>query len=144
MAVLSKIKTSKAVKQDNHSPVMRRREKLIEKLNEQIQGAEALVDNKVYQPTKTVFITNAEGNSERQQKPKRFRAWYWHDVAGIWHTEVRYGAKPLKLNGKGDTAITVGEKEALPPTLQLVIDAVNAGELDAAIEEVAVLRKRKQ
>ena len=143
MALLSKIKTSKAVRKDNHSPVMRRREKLIEKLNEQILGAEALIDNKVYQPTKTVFTTNADGKSERQQKPKRFRAWYWHDVAGVWHTEVRYGAKALKLNGKGDTAITVGEKGALPATLQLMIDAVNAGELDAAIDEVAAVRGKR-
>jgi hypothetical protein len=144
MAVLSKIKTSKAVRQDNHSPVMRRREKLIEKLNEQIQGAEALIQNKVFQPTKTITKRNADGVDERVQQPKRFRAWYWHDVAGVWHTEVRYGAKVLKLNSKGDTAITVGNKEALPTTLQLVIDAVYEGELDAAIDEVAVMRGRKK
>jgi hypothetical protein len=144
MAVLSKIKTSKAVRQDNHSPVMRRRTKLVEKLHQQILGAEALVAGKLFQPTKTVTKTNADGVDERVQQSKRFRAWYWHDVAGAWHTEVRYGAKALKLNSKGDTAITVGDKEALPATLQLVIDAVVAGELDAAIDEVAAMRGKKQ
>jgi hypothetical protein len=54
MAVLSKIKTSNAVRADNNNDTARRRTKLIEKLNEQIQGAEALIDNKVFQLTKTV------------------------------------------------------------------------------------------
>jgi hypothetical protein len=142
MAVLSKIKTSKTARIDNIDGTVRRRTKLIEKLQEQIQGAEALIAGKLYQPTKTVTKTNADGEHERVQQPKRFRAWYWHDVAGVWFAEIRYGAKALKLNSKGDTAITVGEKEALPATLQMIIDAVSAGELDAAIEEVAVIRKK--
>jgi hypothetical protein len=141
MAVLSKIKTSKAVRVDNIDGTVRRRTKLIEKLQEQILGAEALIAGKLFQPTKTITQKNADGEHERVQQPKRFRQWYWHDVAGVWHTEVRYGAKVLKLNGKGDTAITVGNKEALPTTLQVVIDAVYEGELDTAIEEVAGLRK---
>jgi hypothetical protein len=57
--------------------------------------------------------------------------------------DIRYGTKALMLNSKGDTAIAVGEKEALPATLQLVIDAVNAGELDAAVDEVAALKRKK-
>jgi hypothetical protein len=141
MAVLSKIKTSKTARIDNNDGTVRRRTKLIEKLQEQMLGAEALIAGKLYQPTKTITQKNADGEHERVQQPKRFRAWYWHDVAGVWHTEVRYGAKVLKLNSKGDTAITVGNKEALPTTLQLVIDAVYAGELDAAIDAVAVTRK---
>jgi hypothetical protein len=44
---------------------------------------------------------------------------------------------------KAGVAITVGEKEALPATLQMIIDAVSAGELDAAIDEVAALRGKK-
>jgi len=40
MAVLSKIKTSKAVRVDNIDGTVRRRTKLIEKLQEQMLGAE--------------------------------------------------------------------------------------------------------
>jgi hypothetical protein len=89
MSVLAKIKTSKTVRVVDKDPITRRRNKLIEKLQEQIQGAEALIANKSFQLTKTVTKTNADGVDERVQQPKRFRAWYWNDISGAWHTEVR-------------------------------------------------------
>ncbi len=72
--------------------------------------------------------------------PKRFRAWYWHDISGVWFLEVRYGARSLKLSKSGATSIVVGEQENLVDIIGTLIEAVRAGELDAAIEEAAGTR----
>jgi hypothetical protein len=45
---------------------------------------------------------------------------------------VRYGSKPLEL-AKGKNAIELNQSSELVPTLQLIKDAVVAGELDEAI-----------
>ena len=45
---------------------------------------------------------------------------------------VRYGSKPLEL-AKGKNAIELSQSSELLPTLQLIKDAVVAGELDEAI-----------
>ena len=53
---------------------------------------------------------------------------------------MRYGARALKLNKSGATSIVVGERDKLVDTIRTVIEAVRAGELDAAIEEAAGTR----
>jgi hypothetical protein len=45
---------------------------------------------------------------------------------------VRYGARPIEFE-KGKAAIAVGKKDKLVPTIETVIAAVEAGELDTAI-----------
>ena len=72
--------------------------------------------------------------------PKRFCAWFWHDISGVWFLEVRYGARALKLDKSGATSIVVGEQENLVDIIGTVIEAVRAGELDALIEEAAGTR----
>jgi hypothetical protein len=56
---------------------------------------------------------------------------------------VRYGAKPIEF-APGKAAIAVGKKEKLIPTIETVIAAVQAGELDtvlATMSKSAVLTK---
>ena len=81
----------------HNSPTQRRRAKLVEKLEEQLQGAEALISGMSFQTTKRITRTDANGELERVTVPKRFRAWFWHDISGVWFLEVRYGARALKL-----------------------------------------------
>ncbi len=49
--------------------------------------------------------------------------------------EVRYANKRIELKPK-KSAIEVGEPEHLVPTLELLRDAVNAGELDKKLEPI--------
>ena len=59
---------------------------------------------------------------------------------------VRYGAKPIEF-APGKAAIAVGKKEKLIPTIETVIAAVQAGELDtvlATMSKSAVLTKEKK
>ncbi len=44
--------------------------------------------------------------------------------------------------GKDQNAIEVGAKDKLVPTIQAVIDAVKAGELDAAMNAALAARKK--
>ena len=112
----------------------------MEKLEEQLQGAEALISGMSFQTTKRITQTNQDGELERVTVPKRFRAWFWHDISGVWFLEVRYGARALKLSKAGATSIVVEEQEKLVDTVRTVIEAVRAGELDALIEEAAGTR----
>ena len=59
---------------------------------------------------------------------------------------VRYGAKPIEF-APGKAAIAVGKKEKLIPTIETVIAAVEAGELDAVLAQMsksAVMTKGKR
>jgi hypothetical protein len=140
MSVLAGLKVANTSRREAHNPTQRRRAKLVEKLEEQVQGAEALISGMSFQTTKRITQTNQDGELERVTVPKRFRAWYWHDASGVWFLEVRYGARALKLNKSGATSIVVGERDKLVDTIRTVIEAVRAGELDAAIEGAAGTR----
>ena len=137
MSVLAGLKVANTSRRDANNSTQRRRAKLVEKLEEQLQGAEALISGMSFQTTKRITQTNQDGEVDRVTVPKRFRAWYWHDISGVWFLEVRYGARALKLNKSGATSIVVGERDKLVDTIRTVIEAVRAGELDAAIEEAA-------
>ena len=140
MSVHAGLKADNTSRRDANNPTQRRRAKLVEKLEEQLQGAEALISGMSFQTTKRITRTGANGELERVTVPKRFCAWFWHDISGVWFLEVRYGARALKLDKSGATSIVVGEQENLVDIIGTVIEAVRAGELDALIEEAAGTR----
>ena len=115
--------------------VEQRRAKLIGKLEEQLALAEALINGERYEPLRRVWATNSDGERVRIERPKRVRPWYWLNAAGCFFS-VYYGSKLLKLDVEM-TAVSLGDGSELPGTIKAIIDAVRAGELDLAIEEVA-------
>jgi hypothetical protein len=135
MKHLSKLKLVAAQQRRAHNKIEQRRAKLIEKLEEQLALVEALITGGRFEPLRSVWQTNDEGERVRVQRPKRVRSWYWLNAAGCFFS-VYYGNNLLKLDGEM-TAISVGNRAELPATIKAVIEAVRAGELDEAIEEVA-------
>ena len=115
--------------------IEQRRAKLISKLEEQLALAEALISGERYEPLRKVWSTAANGERVRIERPKRVRPWYWLNAAGCFFS-VYYGSKILRLEGDM-TAISLGDLSELPDTIKAVIEAVRAGELDLAVEEVA-------
>ena len=101
MSVLAGLKVANTSRREVNNPTQRRRAKLVEKLEEQLQGAEALISGMSFQTTKRITQTNQDGELERVTVPKRFRAWYWHDISGVWFLEVRYGALISQLRARG-------------------------------------------
>ena len=143
MTVLTKLKLTDAKRDVVRDPVMMRRQKLIEKLGEQAKLADGLLKDEPVQFTRKVNVKDAETGERKQvEKPKRVRQWFWHNLGGTWFLEVRFGNKVLEL-AKGQQAIEVGGKDKLPATIETVIEAVKAGELDAEIQKAGAKRKTR-
>ena len=135
--LLSSLKLVAATRENKTSPVLQRRQKLIKKIDEQMELAKAQANGSIYSPTKFKNIVNAEtGTNEYKQVPKRIRAWWWKNEAGKWNLVVRYGARIIEL-GKGKNSIELENEAAILPTLEVIKKAVEAGELDDAITAVS-------
>jgi hypothetical protein len=123
-------------------PVIHRRNKLIVRLQQQI----ALAQDPNFTLTRQKWITDETGVKQLRELRKRVRAWWRTDPTGAVVLTVRYGAKPIEF-APGKAAIAVGKKEKLISTLETVIAAVEAGELDGTLSTMsksAVMTKGKR
>jgi hypothetical protein len=135
--LLSTLKLVTATRATQTSPAIHRRQKLIAKINEQIEMAKAQASGTTYQPTKFKNIVNTEtGDTEYKQVAKKVRTWWWKNEAGKVNLVVRYGARVIEL-AKGKNSIELENEAAILPTLELIKQAVEAGELDSAITTVS-------
>ena len=134
--LLSTLKLVTATRENKTSPVIQRRQKLINKIDEQISLAIAQANGETYSPTKFKNIVNVEtGETEYKAMPKRIRAWWW-EAGGKLNLTVRYGARIIEL-AKGKNSIELENFAAVLPTLDLIRKAVEAGELDEAVTKVS-------
>jgi hypothetical protein len=137
MSMLTSLKLVSAIRSKGITPVQQRRNKLSTKLYEQIQLAAAQAEGRTYAPTKLKNIVNKEtGERATVEATKRIKQWWWVAGNGKIALSVRYGAKTIEL-AKGKNAIEVDNIESVLPTLQVIKQAVEAGELDSAIEAVS-------
>lgn len=136
MATLASLKLVSAKKPVNQPPVVQRRNKLSNKVFEQIQLARAQSRGESYAPTKQKTVTNADGDRITITAPKRIKPWWFVAENGKCCIAIRYGAKVIEL-AKGKSAIEVSGPEALIDALEAVNAAVLAGELDTQIEVVS-------
>ena len=123
-------------------PVIHRRNKLIVRLQQQI----ALVRDPNFTLTRQKWIADETGVKQSRELKKRVRAWWRTDPTGAVVLTVRYGAKPIEF-APGKAAIAVGKKEKLISTLETVIAAVEANELDGVLAQMsksAVVTKGKK
>ena len=92
------------------------------------------------------WIVDENGVKQLRELRKRVRAWWRTDPTGAVVLTVRYGAKPIEFE-RGKAAIAVGKKEKLIPTIETVIAAVEASELDSVLAQMsktAVMTKGKR
>lgn len=89
----------------------------------------ALVENETHTFYREKWVKDEEtGEREKVQVPKKVSPWFYKRN-NCYYLEVRSGNKPLELQ-KGMHAIEVGEEEDLVSTIETIIEAVVAGELD--------------
>jgi len=136
MATLASLKLVAAKKPTNQPPVVHRRNKLSNKVHEQIQLARAHSKGETYAPTKQKTVTNENGDRAFISVPKRIKPWWFVAENGKYCISIRYGAKTIQLTPKAN-AIEVAGPDALVEALEAVNAAVQAGELDAQIEAVS-------
>ena len=142
MGMLDKLKIVALAKQVKGTVEQERRKKLAEQLTEQLKLAEAALGGVAYQRTKAAWNTDADGNRCRVQRPVKLRQWWTVADGGTVQFGIRYGAVPLQMQ-PGKTAVEVGKLADLPVVIKTLMQAVEAGELDAAVAAAMGLRGAK-
>ena len=136
MSVLSKFKLVSAT-QDRQSPALTRRNKLTGKLQFQIAAAKAAIAGGSYVARRAKFVKDEESGERKQvEMSTRVRPWWWKSESGKLMLTVRYGAKSLEL-AKGKNAIELSSMPEVVSALETLLEAANAGELDAQIEQAS-------
>ena len=116
------------------APILSKRSKLLERLNEQREMVSCMLSAKPYQATKEKVITDEDGNKKTVTVPKRVKEWFYC-VSHKWYFEVRYGNRLLEL-AAGKPVIEVPKKEKLLDVIDTVIKATESGELDGLLNSI--------
>lgn len=141
MSVLKSLKLSNAAPVAAASdPLHRARDKLLGSLADQRAFATAVAAGEVYSPPKNIVSRkNDAGERVRVEAHRRIRKGWFQDGTGTVHFSARVGGKPLEL-AKGKQAVEVGTLDKLPSVIDMLIEAVRAGELDTQIATAAEAR----
>lgn len=134
-AILNNLKFVVAKRPTQIPPVQVRRNKLSNKLFDQIKLAMALRDGTIYAPTHLRSVRDRDtGEIKRIEQPKRVRQWWFTTENGKICVQIKYGSKSLDLGGKGKNSVKVANGDELIKVLELIKTAVEVGELDAQLE----------
>lgn len=142
MGVLDKLKIVALAPKVKRSVEQDRRVKLVEQLTEQLKIVEATLGGAAYQRSKSVWITDDLGNRTKAQRPVKLRQWWTVGANGAVQFGLRYGAVPLEVKA-GMSAVEVSRLADIPLLIKALVQAVDQGELDAAIDAVTAARKGK-
>jgi|TARA_R110002126_G_scaffold45493_7_gene128917 hypothetical protein len=142
-SVLSSLKVIARPKIEPKPPVLGKRLKLIEKLEQQKEMAVCMIENRRFEAFRDKKVKNPEtGEVTVQRRPTSVRPWYY-DSDDHYYLEVKVNNKPIDLQ-KGKPAIDVGDKAKLPEVIDTIIKATESGELDDFLLKPAVPKKAKQ
>lgn len=120
--------TFAAVPVANSWPLLARRARLIERLEEQ----KSLLKD----PNHVRIVqrwTKRDGERALIEKRLRVRPWWRTDEKGQVVFFIRIGWKTVEFE-KGKAGVVAGSKERLPDVIDVLIAAVRAGELDQMLE----------
>ena len=137
MSALAALKFVVSKKNRAVSHVMHKRQKLCEKLTEQIALCEAEQAGEIYAPKRLKSVVDAAtGERTVVATTKRVREWFWREN-GKYNLAIKYGAKTLVLAKGGKNAIELANENEVLDALRLIKTAVGLGELDDAIAEAS-------
>jgi len=136
MSVIAKLKLVASKRERFLSPTVARRQKLADKLEEQLALCTAQKNGTIYAPKRIKTVTNTDGVRVRVEATKRVKEWFWTTSNNKINLSVRYGSKTLEL-AKGKNAIELGTQDELIETLALLQQVVIGGELDEAINNAS-------
>jgi len=137
MSSIAKLKLVASKRERNLSPIIMRRQKLANKIEEQLELARCQKNGTLYAPKRLKTVTNEVGERVVIETTKRVKEWFWTTPNSKINLSVRYGSKTLTLNNKGANAIELNTGDELLATLEILKDAVIAGELDDAISQAS-------
>ena len=141
-SVLSSLKVIARPKIEPKPPVLGKRLKLIEKLEQQKEMAVCMIENRRFEAFRDKKVKNPEtGEVTVQRRPTTVRPWYY-DSDDHYYLEVKVNNRPIDIQ-KGKPAIDVGDKAKLPEVIDTIIKAIESGELDEFLLKPAVPKKAK-
>lgn len=140
MAILTELKFSTQAKPLFKDPIMIRRTKFMERIDEQIvlvtqhlEGNEA--------PTTVVVETEELGSGVVSKKSA---TWWWKEKSGRYLLAFKYGSKTVELQ-KGKPSVQCESLQEVKKVLEMVFTATDKGELDQLLMTAgSELRKRFQ
>jgi len=132
-SILSSLKLTSAKRQLVQNPIEFRRQKLSNKLKEQVALATSMKNGETYTAKRLRTVTDSDGVRQTVEVTKR--------VKPIWFTQnnkvlvqVKYGSKVVPLTSKGDkNSVEVSNADELIHVLERLEQAVLEGELDTQI-----------
>jgi hypothetical protein len=137
ISLLQSLKVTAAKKSVGNNPQAFRRMKLARKLWEQIQLARAQAEGTHFTLTKHRTVIDSDGIRRSVEVHRRVRAWWWITDTNKIALHIHYGARKIEIS-KGKAAVEIASMTELVPTLELIKQAVEGGELDAQIEAAAL------
>ena len=132
MQALKSLTFAAIPKRSFDNPVHLRRARLIAKLEEQ----KALLGNPMFVAVEQRWEKTSDGGKELVTRRRRVRRWWREEATGKVYLTVKYGQKALEFE-KGKAAVAVPNKEAIAGVLDVLMTAVQNGELDDALTAVS-------
>ena len=133
-SILSSLKLTSAKRQQVSNPIEFRRQKLSNKLKEQVALATALKNGETYTAKRLRTVTDSDGIRQTVEVSKRVKP-LWFTQNNKVFVQVKYGSKVVPLSAKGDkNSVEVSNADELIEVLQKLDTAVLSGELDTQIE----------
>jgi hypothetical protein len=139
MSHLAKLNVKTVDRNAHKDPAVKRREKLCAAIEEQLRVQAAAEKGEQYAVASKRWQKNAAGERVLVEHQKRVRAWFFEQDGG-WYVQCKYGSRVVQLGDKGN-AVFAKDLAAVKAALEAFYAACAAGELDAALSELAV-RKR--
>jgi hypothetical protein len=137
-SILSTLKFTAERKPRAIPDVIKRRSKLLRKLAEQRELALALAEGRTYAPKRLRTVRDKETGERRvREMPVRIKTWWWTSEKGETLLSIQYGSKTLEIV-KGKSAIEVASVGDLVSALDVLIKAVQRGELDAQMDAASI------
>ena len=128
-SVLSSLKVIARPEIKQKPPVLNKRMKLINRLEQQKKLATCMLEGTPFVAYKEKTVKDPEtGERIKKRWQATVRPWYY-DTDNHYFLEVKVGIRAIELQ-KGKPAIDVGDKEKLPEVIEILISAVEKGELD--------------
>lgn len=143
MTSIADLKLSPLTKSSGKDPVLTKRQKMVERITEQINLMDALKSNYLSGQFRVLKRKNSEtGILEEIQSDKRISPWWWNTRDGKYFLSVKYGTQTLELS-KGKGSIIVDGLDGVESTLKILLDGTLKGELDEVLNQAGLnLRKR--
>ena len=135
--ILSSLKTVQAKRQSAIDPLMLRRNKLLRKLEDQINAAKALSKGESFSVKRVRNITDKQTSEIRAVEVfRKIRQWWFVADSGKVVIQLKYGSKVIDI-AKGKNSVEVSNGAELIAVLETLKSACELGELDQQISSAA-------